>query len=120
MTYEASPVGHERSVVMHGVSEQLLSDHALLEQTLKDALMADKFTVLDTVRHEFTPQGFALVMLLAESHAALHTYPEFGSLVFSLYSCRREHDGDKVMVYLAEKFKPLSVTEHDHAVWVKK
>jgi S-adenosylmethionine decarboxylase len=50
-------------------------------------LTAAGFTILETVDHRFTPQGFTLLHLLAESHFALHTFPESGWDYIELTSC---------------------------------
>ena len=38
------------------------------------------FTVLKTLEHHFTPQGFTKLYLLCESHFAIHTFPEEGKI----------------------------------------
>lgn len=43
--------------------------------------------------HRFTPQGLSVAMLLAESHVAVHTWPELGTAYVTLTTCRRP-DGD--------------------------
>lgn len=45
------------------------------------------FTVLDTMEHHFQPQGFTKLYLLAESHLAIHTFPEEGKTYIELSSC---------------------------------
>jgi len=45
------------------------------------------FTVLQTLEHHFTPQGFTKLYLLCESHFAIHTFPEEGKTYIELSSC---------------------------------
>jgi len=44
-------------------------------------------TILGTVEHAFTPQGYTCLWLLAESHIAVHTYPEHQKAYIQLSSC---------------------------------
>jgi S-adenosylmethionine decarboxylase len=44
-------------------------------------------TVLGTVRHEFPGGGFSGLVLLGESHAAIHTWPEHGRCWVELATC---------------------------------
>ena len=53
-------------------------------------------TVLDEARWRFEPQGQTVLLVLAESHFALHTWPERDYLSFDLYSCDPALDVDAV------------------------
>lgn len=43
--------------------------------------------------HRFAPQGLSLAILLAESHVAVHTWPEHGAAYVTLTTCRQPGDG---------------------------
>lgn len=45
------------------------------------------FSVLGTMAYNFQPFGFTGIWLLAESHFAIHTFPEEGKTYFELSSC---------------------------------
>lgn len=45
------------------------------------------FTVLNKIEHKFEPQGYTVLWLLAESHFAIHTFPEQGVTYIELSSC---------------------------------
>ena len=53
-----------------------LEDTAKVGLILKNAVKATGATILGTLEHKFTPQGYSAVVLIAESHASIHTYPE--------------------------------------------
>ncbi len=107
--HQSRPVGQEISCVMHGVKKEFLYDNKKLESILKEALRNDKFNVLEFVQHNFTPKGYTAMSLLSESHLAVHTYPEYESLYFNMYSCRGPRDVEKTISYLTEKLKPTSI-----------
>jgi len=46
-----------------------------------------KVTVLKISKHNFEPQGFTLVALLAESHMSFHTFPENNIISFDFFTC---------------------------------
>jgi len=104
--YQSPPVGQEISCVMQGLDSSFLSKSFTLNKIVKTFLDEHKFTVLNVVSHDFSPQGFTLIFLLSESHLAVHTYPEYNSLYFSFYSCRGENDVTPLFDKLINRLKP--------------
>ncbi len=119
MNYQSPATGNEISTVMHGVPDSILNDPDFIEKSLLEGLATDHFTVLGTLPYRFTPKGYTILVLLAESHAAIHTYPEHNSLYFNIYSCRGEEDGRGTFEYLKEKLKPASVEVINNKITVK-
>lgn len=58
----------------------------IFDKMTKDA----GFKVLAEVSHYFEPQGFTKLYLLAESHFAMHTFPEEGKTYIELSSCNKQ------------------------------
>ncbi len=48
------------------------------------------FTILDCVEHHFPVQGYTVFWLLAESHLAIHTFPDKNRSYVELSSCNRQ------------------------------
>lgn len=44
-------------------------------------------TIVDTVSHAFPTAGLTCVVILRESHAVLHTWPETGMVNIDIFSC---------------------------------
>jgi len=60
-------------------------------KTTFDILLKDSgFTVLNFMEHHFNIQGYTCMWLLAESHLAIHTFPEEGKCYVELSSCNQE------------------------------
>lgn len=108
MTYQSSSAGHIIIAVLHGISNERIRDNKFLSRTLKELLESDNFTINGSMSHTYDPQGFTTAHLLAESHAAVHTYPEFRSLFFDLYSCRGPNDGNSVYSSFVNIIKPTN------------
>ncbi len=60
-----------------------------------DALVVDAglHPVGADATHRFEPQGLSVAVLLAESHVAVHTWPEVGAAYVTLTTCRLPDDG---------------------------
>ncbi|MEW5851254.1 MAG: adenosylmethionine decarboxylase [Myxococcota bacterium] len=72
---------------LHGVRPALLDDVAALKSALLDAARAARTTPLHVAEHKFEPQGASVVVLVAESHLSIHTWPELGYAAVDIFTC---------------------------------
>jgi S-adenosylmethionine decarboxylase len=71
----------------------LLTDSALLRDALLEAVRASGLTGVAQLFHTFAPgAGVTGVVLLAESHVAIHTWPERGAVTLDVYVCNYSAD----------------------------
>ena len=70
-----------------GIPPVLLDDAQTLEDALTYACTDSGATVLNVARHRFEPQGVTVLILLAESHASIHTWPEHGACAVDVFTC---------------------------------
>jgi S-adenosylmethionine decarboxylase len=52
--------------------------------------------VLGTLRKAFEPSGVTILLLLAESHVSLHTYPEEGRAFFDAFTCGVDYEPSNI------------------------
>lgn len=64
----------------------VLTPHAIIS-TFADVLARAGATVVDTVSHAFPGTGLTSVLILQESHAVIHTWPETGTVHVDIFSC---------------------------------
>ena len=57
---------------------------------MEGMLNASGFTILEKVEHTFKPDGFTAVWILAESHLAVHSFPEENKTYIEISSCNRK------------------------------
>nr|WP_260115116.1 adenosylmethionine decarboxylase [Pseudoduganella guangdongensis] len=73
---------------MAGIAPGLLADCTKIEQLLRDAATAAGAQVLHSHFHSFGPGlGVTGVVLLAESHISIHTWPENGFAAADIFMC---------------------------------
>lgn len=70
-----------------GCDRAVLDDALALEQALRAAADAIGATVVGAMFHRFAPQGVTGVLLLAESHVSVHSWPEQGYAAVDLFTC---------------------------------
>jgi S-adenosylmethionine decarboxylase len=66
-------------------------------------------TPLKVAIHKFSPQGITGVLLLAESHIAIHAWPEINYLAIDIFTCGNKAIPRRAIEYLKKKFKPKKV-----------
>jgi S-adenosylmethionine decarboxylase len=69
--------------------EDLLNDPEGIRRALIDAISAGEATLIDLCVHQFSPHGVTATATLAESHIAIHTWPEHGYFAADLFFCGR-------------------------------
>lgn len=70
--------------------------------------------VLQCTKHEFHPAGLTAVVLLSESHAALHTYPEHNMAYLDVFSCG-DQDPEHTVFEFAQALGGVRVCAQTHA-----
>lgn len=80
-----------------------------IKRILIAAVKEAQNTPLEVVIHKFSPQGITGVVLLAESHIALHSWPEFNYLAIDIFTCGEKAIPYKALEYLKKEFKPKKV-----------
>jgi S-adenosylmethionine decarboxylase len=80
---------------LRGCSPQstLMTDPAALRLHCLRAVAQAELTAVGEVFHRFpAPGGVTGVVLLAESHLAVHTWPELGAVTLDVYVCNLQAD----------------------------
>ena len=82
------PSGTHLLADMSGITPSLLADCARIEQLLREAAAAAGAQVLHSHFHGFgAGLGVTGVVLLAESHISIHTWPEHGFAAADIFMC---------------------------------
>jgi S-adenosylmethionine decarboxylase len=87
-----------------------LSDIAKVRDIMVRGALAAKATVREVAFHKFEPGGVSGVVVLAESHLSIHTWPEYGYAAIDIYTCGDTADPWRACEYLAERFEAQSIS----------
>lgn len=72
---------------LEGCPFETLDDPQFIRGLLDEATAAGHLTTLQVHVHKFQPQGVTAAAVLSESHIAIHTWPEEGSLFIDIATC---------------------------------
>jgi len=58
---------------------------------------------------KFNPRGITGVVLLAESHISIHSWPEYNYLAIDIFTCGDKAKPLKALEYLKEQYNPKKI-----------
>jgi S-adenosylmethionine decarboxylase proenzyme len=67
-------------------------------------------TIVEKVFHTFNPHGISGVVVIAESHLAIHTWPEYGYAAVDLFTCGDDINPELAFEYLEARLQAGSYT----------
>ncbi len=70
---------------------------------LRQAVHAAGLTIVNETAFTFQPQGVSAVLLLAESHVAIHFWPEKGKITVDIHICDFHQDNQPKARHLADR-----------------
>ncbi len=80
-------LGHHLLVEFEGCDPLALADLARVTSAMLQAAEASGATVVTHSFHHFSPQGVSGAVIIAESHLAIHTWPEHGFAAVDFFTC---------------------------------
>ena len=89
---------------LSGCDAVALTDVDGVRATLMQAAREANATIMETAFHRFQPQGVSGVIVLAESHISIHTWPETGYAAMDFYTCGDHTDPWLAAEYAAKAF----------------
>lgn len=81
----------------------ILDDMEQLEKFMKDSVRISGATIVKSSFHRYNPQGVSGVIVIAESHISIHTWPEYGYAAVDFFTCGESVDPYKAYEYMKEK-----------------
>jgi spermidine synthase len=92
-------LGRHILVEFYDCSPELMNDVVHIENSMVAAAETAGATVINSTFHHFSPYGVSGVVVIQESHLAIHTWPEFGYAAVDLFTC-----GDSVDPWVSYSF----------------
>jgi S-adenosylmethionine decarboxylase len=91
-----------------------------VKASMVEAAKRAQATIVDVVFHEFNPFGISGVVVIAESHLAIHTWPEYRYAAVDIFSCGDVLQPQVAADYLVEQLGAAraSVVELQRGIFV--
>lgn len=80
-------LGEHLIIELYNCDRKILARVDQVQGIMIKAAKAANTTIIDSVFHRFNPHGVSGVVVIAESHFAVHTWPEHGYVSIDVYTC---------------------------------
>jgi len=75
---------------LEGCKLETLENLARIRDILLEAAKESGATVVDQVFHKFNPVGASGIVVIAESHISIHTWPEYRYAAVDVFTCGKK------------------------------
>ena len=96
-------LGRHLLMELEDCNEETLNDLETLKAAMLAAADEAGATVLGESFHRFAPHGISGVVVIAESHLFIHTWPEYGYAAADIFTCGTTVHPEKAAEVLIEK-----------------
>lgn len=86
-------------------NSEILNNKAFINAALLEAARLSNATIVTDVFHTFNPHGISGVVVIAESHIAVHTWPEYACAAVDVFSCGSTMKPEVIEGFLKNAFQ---------------
>ncbi len=98
-------LGTHLLVELKDCNHEILKDLRAVREAMVSAAKQAKATIVDVSFHEFSPFGISGMVVIAESHLSIHTWPEYGYAAVDIFTCGDIIKPEIAVQYLVERFE---------------
>lgn len=80
-------LGHQIVAEFYSCDKELLNNVEFIRNSMLEAAIKSGATIVTDTFHHFSPHGVSGAVIIAESHLAIHTWPEYGYAAVDLFTC---------------------------------
>ncbi|MBW2624148.1 MAG: adenosylmethionine decarboxylase, partial [Deltaproteobacteria bacterium] len=89
---------------------KIISDLKAVEELILEAVRISGATIIESFFHLFPPNGVSGIVLVAESHFSIHTWPEYSYAAVDIFTCGDRVDSKKALSFLKQSLKSKNVS----------
>jgi len=104
-------LGFQTLIELTGCNSAKINNVKLVEKTLLQAAKLANLSVVNTTIHHFSPIGVSGVIVIKESHIAIHTWPEYNYIALDFFTCNASYCLDKAINYIKEVFEATKIEQ---------
>jgi S-adenosylmethionine decarboxylase len=94
----------------YGCNADIINNQELVENIMLEASEISGATIVKPVFHKFSPHGVSGIIMVAESHLSIHTWPEYGYCAIDIFTCGDIIDNYAALEHMKLGFHAQSVS----------
>lgn len=98
-------LGRHLLLELREADPRMLNDVEKIKKVLLKAAEEAGATIIDYTFRKFSPQGVSGVVVIAESHLSIHTWPEYGYAAVDIFTCGESIQPEKAVSLIVEEMK---------------
>ncbi len=98
-------LGTHLLIELRECNTKALSNLQEVKGILISAAEAAEATIIEVAFHEFSPFGISGMVIIAESHLSIHTWPEYKYAAVDIFTCGSIIKPEKAVAFLIKKFQ---------------
>ena len=106
-------LGYQTLIELHGCNKEKINDSALVEKTLLESAKIANLTVVNSTIHNFSPIGVSGVVVIAESHIAIHTWPEHNYVALDFFTCNASYNLKEAIEFIKTTFEAATSSKKE-------
>lgn len=100
---------------LYGCDPGRLDDLEFLRRMCLEGVRRSGATIMGDHFKQFEPQGVSGVVIVAESHLSLHSWPEFSYMAMDYFTCSSRIDIEAAIAYFQEQLSPQKLVKSQHS-----
>lgn len=96
-------LGKQLVIELFDCLDERFDDIQWVEESMLEAARQAKATIINSTFHKFSPMGISGVVVIAESHLCIHTWPEYGYAAVDVFTCGDLLDGVQAARVLSQR-----------------
>ena len=104
MKNNKKPLGRHMLLELYKCPKDMLDNQEKIEKILVDVVNRVGATLINTTFHKFSPYGVSGVVVIAESHITIHTWPEHSYAAIDVFTCDEKIDYNLVESIVVKEF----------------
>lgn len=103
-------LGRHILVELYDCDPEILNNREKIRTIMVEAARRAKVTIIDAVFHRFNPHGVSGVLVIAESHLSIHTWPEYRYASLDFFTCGEQNEPWLAQEYVTVELKAQTST----------
>lgn len=96
-------IGYQILIDLYDCEYEKMENMEYIKSMMKELAKILETTIKEEAFHQFEPYGISGVLIIAESHLTIHTWPEYKYVGIDLFTCAKKLNSAKAIKFLCDK-----------------